>query len=80
MPAEPNKRKTWELVAVFALGGAAGFYLTRMFQQRQESPEQLGNQHWHSNKLQITAPGYAPSDTSDATAMGELLQPEPELY
>lgn len=81
MPDEPNsKRKSLELFVVFAVGGVAGFYLSRALRARQE-PEQLGNQHWHSNKLQITAPGYAPADTTDASAMAELAQPElAELY
>ncbi len=80
----PKKTKVWELVAVFALGGAAGFYISRMFGGAQATTGRLatGNQHWHSNKLQITAPGYAGDDTTDAAAMAELEQQleQPEPY
>ena len=84
MPEEtPKKNKGWELLAVFVLGGAAGFYVSRMFKSVQADNGNPGhlpesNQHWHSNKLQITAPGYAPRDTSDAQALAELGQPELE--
>jgi len=84
MPNEATPKKAgakgWELAAVFILGGAAGFYVSRMFgaAQANGNPGHLAPspQHWHSSKLQITAPGYAGADTSDAAALAELEQPE----
>lgn len=75
---ETKKTKVWELAAVFLIGGVAGFYVSRMFGSAQANTGRLetGNQHWHSNKLQITAPGYAGEDTTDAAAMALLEQPE----
>jgi len=77
-----NSRSGAELLAVFVVGGVAGWYLSRFMRPAGQAaqPAIPANQHWHSSRLQITAPGYAHGDTSDDAALAELEGQYEEEY